>query len=106
MLMPIVSRLRQAGSAACLAALAACATASDRESIYDGLLRLGLSEGAANCLVKELDQRLDAQDLGKVAGIVNAAREQEGFFAAVRDAGEADIASAFAAASFACTFGD
>ena len=94
---------RGAAFAAVLAA-GACVTKSSKDTIYDGLLKLGLTENGAGCFVGELDDRLDRSELNAVAGLLDAAREREGFFSAVREAGDPQVVSAVASATFSCLF--
>ena len=91
-------------AAVAFAGLAGCVSSGSRDTIYAGLLKLGLPENAATCFVGELDDRLSSEDLGKIADLIDAARQRDQFFSAVRQAGEPDIAQAVAAATFSCAF--
>ncbi|MEM1104197.1 MAG: hypothetical protein AAF527_07680 [Pseudomonadota bacterium] len=107
-----MKRLSKSGRTAIAAALVmgsavgACVSTGARSTIYDGMIKLGLSDDAASCFVSELDDRLSSDDLNEIASLVDAVGDRSRFFSAVRDAGEPDIAQGVTAASFACAFPD
>lgn len=88
-------------------ALAGCATLSPRVRIENRFVELGLSPGKADCMAKELDDRLDRADLNAVAdfvGELNEAGSAGGVLDALLGIDNASAAAAIAASGVACAF--
>ncbi len=86
---------------------AACATVSPRLRIENRFVEFGLSEKKAECMGKELDERLDREDLKAVAdfvGNLNAAGSAGETLDALLGIDNARAAAAIAAAGVACAF--
>lgn len=88
-------------------ALAACATLSPRARIENRFVELGLSEHRASCMARELDDRLDREDMKAVAdfvGELNAAGTAGGVLDALLGIDNGRAAAAIAASGVACAF--
>ena len=88
-------------------AMAGCATVSPRKRIENRFIEFGLSERRAECMGRELDERLDRSDLNDVAefiGNLNNASTTGENVDALLSIGNPRAAAAIAAAGLACTF--
>ncbi|MEM8986489.1 MAG: hypothetical protein AAGC95_07165 [Pseudomonadota bacterium] len=95
--------LRVSCAMAALLFATACATGAKRD-IETGLADIGFPEKGSACFASELDDRLSAEELRRVADLIEATQERSEFFSAVRGAGSPQIAAAVAAAGLACAF--
>lgn len=87
--------------------ISACAAMSPRARIKDRFVEFGVSENRASCLAKELDDRLDRDDLADVAdfiGSLNEATSAGGALDALLGIDNASAAAAIVPSGIACTF--
>ena len=87
--------------------ISACAAMSPRARIKERFIEFGVSEKRADCLCKELDDRLDRDDLADVAdfiGTLNEATSAGGALDALLSIENASAAAAIVPSGIACTF--
>jgi len=87
--------------------ISACAAVSPRARIENRFLEFGVSENRANCLARELDERLDRDDLADVAdfiGSLNEATSAGSALDALLGIDNASAAAAIVPSGIACTF--
>jgi hypothetical protein len=95
-------------AAACLCAVAACATMSPASRVKSQLIALGVSEPRAECLAGELKDHLDKSDLNDVANFLedlNRAQTPGNALDALLKIENPRAAAAIASAGITCALG-